>query len=102
MIVSCYRCSFSSTYFLSFFCLSCLLVFYNEEHGVELEDGWLMLLPMEYGNTHLVTGDLQTLSGSSVTLKRKTKVHVRNQQANRAAISLHPTLHKQPIARVHI
>lgn len=46
----------------------------------------------EYGNTHLVTGDLLTLSGSSVTLKKKTKmVHVRNQLANRAAIIIPPS-----------
>lgn len=29
--------------------------------------------------THLVTGDLLILSGSSVTLKKKTNVYVRNQ-----------------------
>lgn len=32
--------------------------------------------------SHLVTGDLLILSGSSVTLKKKTKVSVRNQSAN--------------------
>lgn len=48
MIVSCYYCSFSSTYFLSVFCLSCLFVFCNEEHGAELEDGWLILLPQSF------------------------------------------------------
>lgn len=32
--------------------------------------------------THLVTGDLLILSGSSVTLKRKTNVSVRNQSTN--------------------
>lgn len=48
MIVSCYYRSFSSTYFLSFFCLRCLLVFCNEDHGAELEDGWLMLLPQSF------------------------------------------------------
>lgn len=42
----CYYCSFSSTYFLSFFCLSRLLVFCNEENGPQLGDGWLKLLPL--------------------------------------------------------
>lgn len=32
--------------------------------------------------THLVTGDLLILSGSSVTLKKKTNVYVRNQSVN--------------------
>lgn len=48
MIILWYYCSFSSTYFLSFFCLIYLLVFCNEEDGPELEDGWLMLCPQSY------------------------------------------------------
>jgi len=34
-------------------------------------------------SSHLVTGDLLILSGSSVTLKKKTNVSVRNQSTNR-------------------
>lgn len=102
---------FPSTYCLSVFCLSCLLVFWNEENGPAFGDGQLLcyllsqicVLKKEYGNTHLVTGDLLTLSGSSVTLKKKTKmVHVRNQLTNRAAIiTVYSALHKQPITDVH-
>lgn len=39
-------------------------------------------------STHLVTGDLLILSGSSVTLKNKTKACVRNPKANQACSHL--------------
>lgn len=98
----CYYFSISSTYFLSVFCLSCLLVFWNEDGQLLCYFLVKCVYKKKYGNTHLVTGDLLTLSGSSVTLKKKTKmVHVRNQLANRAAIYHLFLPPQQPITDVH-